>query len=134
MKKNRVLLFLIIFLLSLFILYYYLFNNYNFGIDCIFHKITGLHCPGCGITRMLFSLITLDIYQAFRYNPLLFILLPFFMVLIIDVVIKIFKHKSNYLYKRIDNRFWIFLSIVLLVFGIFRNVPGFEFLKPTDIL
>ena len=37
--------------------YYFLNAKYNFGIPCLFYKITGYQCPGCGITRALFSLL-----------------------------------------------------------------------------
>ena len=59
------------------------------SIPCPFHFITGLYCPGCGITRMIKSILKLDFYQAFRYNQLLFILLPFFIIIIIDLFISI---------------------------------------------
>lgn len=42
---------------------------------CWFRKKLGLYCPGCGGTRMVQSILKLDFYQAFRYNPLVFVLL-----------------------------------------------------------
>lgn len=134
MKRYKLLILLIIFLLSLVCFYYYIFNHYNIGISCLFHELTGLDCPGCGITRLLFSLLELDFYQAFRYNPLIFISLPFLIFYLIDYIIKTFTNRSNYLYKRINNKTWLILFFIVLIFGILRNVPGFEFLKPTDIL
>ena len=62
-------------LVILILLGYYFLNIYfHFSIPCMFYKLTNLYCPGCGITRMLFSLIKLDFYQSFRYNSIVFIL------------------------------------------------------------
>ena len=92
----------------------------NFNIDC----------AGCGATRMIESIIKLDFYQAFRYNPLLFCLLLIFAIYGIYVLIcKIFNKK----YYKIKNRdLWILLLLVI-IFMILRNIPGLEILKSTDI-
>ena len=38
------------------------------GIPCPFHAITGLRCPGCGISRALAALLHGDIGSFFAYN------------------------------------------------------------------
>jgi hypothetical protein len=43
---------------------------------CVFHLVTGLHCPGCGATRCAHALLHGDLPQALAYNPLLVLLLP----------------------------------------------------------
>ena len=43
------------------------------GIPCYFRELTGFLCPGCGTSRMMLSLIRLDIRTAFSYNPVAFI-------------------------------------------------------------
>ena len=45
-------------------------------IPCIFNKVTGLKCPGCGITHMMLAIARFDFKTAFLENPLLFIALP----------------------------------------------------------
>ena len=86
----------IIFLILL-ILYLLLGHYFHLYLFCFIKKIFGFYCPGCGITRMLYSIITFDFYQAFRYNPLLFIMLPFGMLLYFDYLIR----KDHSLYKKI---------------------------------
>ena len=49
----------------------------GWGIPCVFHMITGLQCPGCGISRMFMALARGDILMAARYNLLVLCLLPF---------------------------------------------------------
>ena len=50
--------------------------TFNIHIPCIFKTITGLDCPGCGLTRASLALLDGDLYQAFRYNMLVFIITP----------------------------------------------------------
>ena len=38
------------------------------GIPCWFHLITGLKCPGCGLTRSLLSLLRFDFASVLKYN------------------------------------------------------------------
>ncbi len=42
------------------------------GIGCPVRWVTGISCPGCGMSRALFSLLRLDFGDAFRYHPLIF--------------------------------------------------------------
>lgn len=50
----------------------YLFNRLPY-LPCVFKVITGYPCPTCGSTRIVSSLIELDILSAFHWNPLLFL-------------------------------------------------------------
>ena len=122
--KNRVLLIIVIFI------YIILGNYFHFYIPCFIHEIFGIYCPGCGITRMLLSIIKLDFIGAFRYNPLLFILLPFGLYLFIDNIYSIYKNKEP-IYKKINNKVWIILIIILIIYGILRNI--YVPLAPTKI-
>ena len=44
---------------------------------CIFRAVTGWSCPGCGMQRFLHAFMHGRILEAFRYNYLLLILLPY---------------------------------------------------------
>ena len=58
------------------------------GIPCVFYKGTeyifkilkinheGIKCAGCGLSRMLISIVKLDFVSAFWYNPFLFVTGP----------------------------------------------------------
>lgn len=41
-----------------------------FGITCPIKFITGVSCPGCGMTRAWLSVLRLDFAAAFHYHPL----------------------------------------------------------------
>ena len=40
----------------------------GFFMPCLLQVLTGLSCPGCGITRALHALVHGDFLTAFRYN------------------------------------------------------------------
>ena len=93
---------------------------------CPIKTITGLDCPGCGITRMFVALFYGNIYQAFRYNPLVFIELP-----IIFILLVLYKFKKEY--RKVINIIFIVLLIITIVYGVLRNIPMFYFLAPTEV-
>ena len=51
-------------------------STYVFFPKCLLHAITGLHCPGCGLTRSVHSLLNGELVQALAYNVLWPIVLP----------------------------------------------------------
>lgn len=119
----------IIVLIVIFLIYTVLIISFDIGIPCVFYEITGLYCPGCGITRLCLSLFEGDVYQAFRYNPIIFIDLP---ILFILFVLNIFL-KNNKNIKKITDVIIIFLATITIIFGVIRNIPIFSFLAPTQI-
>lgn len=44
---------------------------------CMMHKMTGLHCPGCGSTRATYALLHGDLPGAMKKNIIFVIALPF---------------------------------------------------------
>ena len=51
---------------------------YRFGnpFPCVFHKLTGLYCPGCGAGRALSALLHLHLVDAIDYNVFFVMALP----------------------------------------------------------
>ncbi|MDX1948323.1 MAG: DUF2752 domain-containing protein [Pirellulaceae bacterium] len=45
---------------------------------CVFRRLTGYGCPGCGMTRCFISLAHFDLRAAWAYNPAGFFLFPLF--------------------------------------------------------
>ncbi len=120
--KKRLLKVLIIntLIILLLISYYYLNKYFHIGIPCLFYKITSFKCPGCGITRMLFSILKLDFKSAFFYNPVVFILFPFIIFYIIYQEYIYITKQNNKL--KIPNFIYYLIIFVLIIFGILRNI------------
>ncbi len=86
---------------------------------------TGLKCPGCGSQRMFHHLLHGRLGQSFTQNPLLFITLPYFALLLWYGLFgnaEKYPRLRNFLLGR-----WTLYIIVGLFFGymIVRNVAGF---------
>ena len=90
------------------------------GIPCLFYTVTGLKCPGCGISRMLLSLLRLDFRATFRYNPFLLLTSPILMFLLIESDLQYVRNKRR---KTILGQVLLWGEIVgLLAYGIIRNI------------
>ncbi|HJJ17401.1 MAG TPA: DUF2752 domain-containing protein [Bacilli bacterium] len=124
-KKNLYLLVII------FIAFLYYFKIID--IPCLFLKITHFYCPGCGITRAIRSLLSLNFYQAFRYNNLIIILIPVFLIYYFEAICNKFKIKNLNISKYMKNKFWLSILIIIIFYGIIRNIPLFNYLLPTKV-
>ncbi len=56
--------------------YVYRLDHLAGVMPCPYLALTGLACPGCGITRALHFLMHADVATAFAHNPLLFLAAP----------------------------------------------------------
>ncbi len=108
--------------------------RFHIGIPCIFHVLTGLYCPGCGLGRSVLSLLSGDWYQAFRYNVLLMpCILPGTILLIytfFQVMCGTPIHRTFLAHAA--ERFGLLIACVLILFSILRNI--FDILAPTSVL
>ena len=112
------------------LIYLILGHFFNIYIFCPIHEFTGLYCPGCGTTRMLIAILKLDFYQAFRFNPLLFILSPFFIFLFVDGIYSNIKKKKS-LQQRMPSFIWYIALVITIAYMILRNI--FPYLAPTTV-
>lgn len=103
---------------------------FDTGVVCPLNKILGWECPGCGGTRMAVSLLHLEFYQAFRYNPFVFITLPILGIVYTWQTIKfIFQNQTSVWL----DKFLIIYAILLITYGVIRNIGIFSWLQPTVI-
>lgn len=101
---------------------------YFLNIGCPIHHFLGIYCPGCGITRMFISMFELDFYQAFRYNPLVFIyLIGYILYMVIKLLIKTIFKKNI----KIPEIVTYILIVLALLFCVLRNIDIFSWLAPT---
>ena len=107
---------------------YYLIPD-GIRIKCPVFEITGFYCPGCGVTRMCLNLIDLKFYEAFRSNCGVFVCMPFLAVFFgIRWYGWIKTGKPSYS-TPMKIMVWTMI-VILLIFGIMRNIPYFYFLRP----
>ena len=88
-------------IIAIFLFYLVLFA---LGITCPIKFLTGISCPGCGMTRSWLSLLGLDFSSAIYYHPL-FWTVPILLYLIKDIS----SGKNSKLLK-------ILLTIILILF------------------
>lgn len=93
----------------------------HWHIPCIFHKITGLYCPGCGITRMCLALLNGDLKTAFNSNPAIFTLAPVGLLLGLRITYHYIKTGNMQLSKYQTVILWV-IVVILVIFGIVRNI------------
>jgi hypothetical protein len=87
---------------------------------CLFHMLTHLYCPGCGVTRALYALLHGDVALAFRMNALAMLAIP----LMPAMLVKSFSPGHSRLDRVLDARFWL---VLVLCFFVLRNLPCLPF-------
>ena len=61
---------------------------------CIFKNFFGYPCSGCGLTRACGMLISCDFISAWKTNPIIFIIIPWFSYLFIKGIVSICSEKK----------------------------------------
>lgn len=120
-KRCRKVLLILGSLLSAGLIFAYGAVHWGWWLPCMFNQITGLKCPGCGVSRMCLAILRLDFSSAFFWNPAVFICLPFLAYLLIDLSLRYIRFGSLRLNKWQQRGCWIMVAF-LLAFGIFRNL------------
>ncbi|HXE43461.1 MAG TPA: DUF2752 domain-containing protein [Candidatus Baltobacteraceae bacterium] len=103
-------------------------SAYGFYPICLFHKLTGLNCPGCGATRSFYAVVHGNFQSALKDNAL------FVCVLALAGVRGAWYAQRKIFRKPVGEFFpakmlWPLL-IAVVVFGLLRNLPMFSFLSP----
>jgi hypothetical protein len=98
---------------------------------CPLYAMTGLHCPGCGLTRGFHALFHGDILGALHFNallPIYFFTFAYFGVSMLLVALR--GRGLSFKFLRLELVYG-FLAL-LLIFSVARNLPyyPFTFLAP----
>ena len=90
---------------------------------CPFLMLTGgLRCPGCGSQRAVHALLHLEFKEAFLYNPLVIISIPFLLLLSLAAIT---KDTSPKFYDRVNSSLLTkILLVIILIWWVFRNIAG----------
>lgn len=89
-------------------------------LPCIFNKITGIYCPGCGMSRAVHSLLKFEFYHALMYNALIYIIPTMF------IIYSLFVYKR---FSKLANITLVLMILITLGYGIIRNIEAFSYLS-----
>ena len=89
-------------------------------IPCVLYLLTGLECPGCGVTRMLSALARLDLAAAFEYNAFLLLTSPVILFCIVYPDVRYVRH-GEYTLGAFGFLPWVEI-VLALVFAVVRNL------------
>ena len=95
--------------------------RFGYGVPCLFNLITGLKCPGCGVTRMCLCLLRLDIAGAWKANSVLLVLLPFGLLFALRLAVRYVK-SGGWRLTKAENIGIYTACAVLVIFGVVRNI------------
>lgn len=99
------------------------------GLYCPFYMATGLLCPGCGVSRMCLSLLRGDWAGAWRANPGLVVLSPLLAVLM-GLRARRYVRTGEKKTPAWEARLWVILAVLLVAYGVLRNLSGMALLDP----
>lgn len=101
-------------------------SNVNFLPICPLYSMTGLACPGCGLTRGFHALFHGDVLAALDYNaliPVFAVALGFFFLSMMSVAVR----GRGFAVSVLSPKLLTGVLVLLLVFGVVRNLPVYPF-------
>ena len=101
----------------------------NFLPVCPLYSLTGFACPGCGLTRGFHALFHGDVIAAMDFNALIPVWAVIFVYVFISLTLLAVRGRGLPMWPTTPRFLWTFM-IVLLVFGVLRNLPFY----PLSIL
>lgn len=92
-----------------------------FAPRCLLKAVTGYDCPFCGFQRSVWALLRGDFVDAFMYNPYIYIISPY-LIMVLLCVFKVIPPESK-LCRALYSRASIITAAVLTFsWWILRNV------------
>ena len=92
-----------------------------FAPRCLLKAVTGYDCPFCGFQRSVWALLRGDFVDAFMYNPYIYIISPY-LIMVLLCVFKVIPPESK-LCRALYSRASIITAAALTVsWWILRNV------------
>lgn len=91
---------------------------------CLVHAVTGLQCPGCGITRAAHAFLHGNFAEAWAYNRFLIISLPYLLAVGLVSYIPAFYRRDSIRRIVLGMPLAITYIILFLLWFIIRNLLG----------
>lgn len=109
--------------------YVLLIRRFGRGLYCPIWSLTGLYCPGCGVSRMCLRLLRLDLAGALRANGLLLVTTPLLGGLLLARLAR-YVSRGRRDTPRWEEWSWRSLAVVFVLYGLLRNLPALSCLAP----
>lgn len=93
---------------------------------CPFRALTGLWCPGCGLTRATHHLLRGEIGRALHYNALVLVILAALAAAWLTWTLRAAGRDVRW---AVPIRVQVLAGTVLLAFAVVRNLPGVHGLR-----
>lgn len=106
--------------------WYYDPSEVHFFPVCPLYSLTGFACPGCGLTRGFHALFHGDISTALHFNALIPVWTAILGYVFISLLLLAVRGKGLPMWPTMP-RFLSGFLVVLLVFGVLRNIPAYPF-------
>ena len=110
------------------VLFFFDPTHYGFYPICLFHKLTGWNCPGCGGTRAAYQLLHGHLLRALHDNALFILILAGLAVWSLRWAVR--KMRNQPATFNVPAKVWWWFLVVALIFTGLRNVPAFAWLSP----
>ena len=95
------------------------------GTSCTIRSITGLPCPGCGLTRALLQFLRGDLAGAWAMHPLFWLAVP-----VLAVILTFMIRDPAKLYSRKATTAWIGVAALFIIVYLIRMVLIFPNTEP----
>ncbi len=105
-----------------FAIYVYFSNPFEKDIyGFLIHQKSKIHCPSCGLTRSVYSLMHFDFKKAFYYHAFFVCTLPILGYILLTLTVNLFCDKKIIPYPKGYSLFLYAYLFALIAFTIFRN-------------
>jgi hypothetical protein len=107
------------------LLFFFNPGQYSFYPFCVFYRVTGWECPGCGGLRAAHQLLHGHIATAFKFNPLVVTAAPLVLAWLVH---RWWRGPGKPVsHRAMARRAWV-AFVLLVLFWVARNLP-IEFFK-----
>jgi Protein of unknown function (DUF2752) len=96
---------------------------------CVLYSATGIYCPACGGTRAAYDLMHGDVAGAMARNPAVPVLLV--AVLLFLAYRVTYRRRHGAAAPAVPTWVPVGIGVATLVFGVLRNIPGWDWLSPA---
>ena len=126
-RKKRIgsgLVLMMVIMAGIFLFAYYNPEDHRFFPKCPVFLLTGYKCPGCGSQRAFYHLFHGNFLTAFRYNPLMIVLIPY---ILSGIYLEYIANKANPRIVRIREFLFgkwmlLVLSFTIIFYTFLRNL------------